>query len=315
MASRFFNFFRRGPRQYVVTQQTLVACQRRFSYGVEEITLSQQNLQRIYETIGKLIRINQVKLQLAEEVIDKLYEQMSSLACVAGKLRDQVENDEKHIEERKKMVFDLHSEIQNLQSALDRTKDEYGFNEWIEKNREGSILLKEYKGEREIVEMEVFKALRKMQRLSDAHDEADHELVRLQELRDRYIETNEEDMKVLADKLIDVRVKRKLFAIQPLDNIKEIITTFSCGPLQLEESRQTLLQIRTAKSFQQHLIDSHREEDEGLTLRNDELIFKVMADKEDLEKLQRENTRGKRPASNAIQFADRMVFNTGIKCD
>lgn len=315
MASRFFNIFRRGSRQYVASQQTLVACQKRFFYGVQEINLSQQNLKKIYETIGNLIRINQVKLQLAEELIDKMYEQMSSLACVAGKLRDQIEKDEKRIEERKKIVFDIHSEIINLRSNLDRTKDEYGFSEWVEKNKEGSTFLKEYKSEREVVEMEVYKALKRMQRLSEAHDETDHELDRLQDIRDKYIETNEEDMKMLAEKLVDVRIKRKLFAIQPLENIKEVITTFSCVPIQLEENRQELLKIRTAKSTQKRLIDSQKEEYESLTLRNEELMFKVMNDKEELEKIQKEKIRAKRPDVQAVQFADRMVFNTGIKCE
>ncbi|VDH98703.1 Hypothetical predicted protein [Mytilus galloprovincialis] len=291
MAGRIFNIFRKRPSRYIAATQTLAACQKTFTNGVGEISLANGNLKTFYDNFSDLLRFNQVKLQLAEELVNKLYDEMSSLGGVAVKLRQQIERDEKHLEERKKLVSVIQNEIQQLRNNLNTMKEEHGFNEWIAKNKEDNSSLENYQADRVAVEMDIFRCLQKIQQLSGAHDETDNETIILQDLRENYNEVHEDDIKALSAQLDMVRQKRKLFSVQPIEKAREIVFLFSSKTAELELNQQELLQTRTLVKLRQDQIIALKEEHGALGEHNDELMYRLMEDKDELNKLKNETDK------------------------
>lgn len=285
MAGRFFNIFRKRPSRYIVATQTLTACQKTFTNGVGEISIANGNLKTFYDNFSDLLRFNQVKLQLAEELLNKLYDEMSSLGGVAVKLKQQIDKDEKHLEERKKMISVIQNDIQQLRNNLNTMKEEHGFNEWIAKNKEDNSTLENYQADRVAVEMEIFRCLQKLQQLSGSHDETDNETIILQDLRENYNEVHDEDIKALSAQLDMVRQKRKLFTVQPIEKAREAVFLFSSKTTELELNRQELLQTRTLIRLREDQITTQREEHGALREHNDELMYRLMEDKDELNKL------------------------------
>lgn len=288
MAGRFFNIFRKRPSRYIVATQTLTACQKTFTNGVGEISIANGNLKTFYDNFSDLLRFNQVKLQLAEELLNKLYDEMSSLGGVAVKLKQQIDKDEKHLEERKKMISVIQNDIQQLRNNLNTMKEEHGFNEWIAKNKEDNSTLENYQADRVAVEMEIFRCLQKLQQLSGSHDETDNETIILQDLRENYNEVHDEDIKALSAQLDMVRQKRKLFTVQPIEKAREAVFLFSSKTTELELNRQELLQTRTLIRLREDQITTQREEHGALREHNDELMYRLMEDKDELNKLKNE---------------------------
>lgn len=288
MAGRFFNIFRKRPSRYIVATQTLTACQKTFTNGVGEISIANGNLKTFYDNFSDLLRFNQVKLQLAEELLNKLYDEMSSLGGVAVKLKQQIDKDEKHLEERKKMISVIQNDIQQLRNNLNTMKEEHGFNEWIAKNKEDNSTLENYQADRVALEMEIFRCLQKLQQLSGSHDETDNETIILQDLRENYNEVHDEDIKALSAQLDMVRQKRKLFTVQPIEKAREAVFLFSSKTTELELNRQELLQTRTLIRLREDQITTQREEHGALREHNDELMYRLMEDKDELNKLKNE---------------------------
>ena len=285
-----FNFFRRRG-QFFVANQTLVTCHRTFSYGIEEIKNANLCLSQLYEVVSNLIRTNQLKLQATEEIIEKLYNEMSSLGSVALKLKQQIEIDERHIEERKKIVSDIQREILQFRQRLNTLKEEHGFNEWIQKTKEDRFFLKQYQAERIVVEKEIYTTLERINQLSDAHDETDDEIDKLQNLRDNYMEVHEEDMKDYTAQLDTVLQKRKLFAVQPIEKAREVVFLFQSKATDLESKKEELSRIKAMKALREYQIQLQKEEEDNLSERNAELMFRVISDKGEVLKIKGEEDK------------------------